>query len=53
METPELPRQTDQARCCELVSVVTSFFSASRRRVMYLPEKPYAPVTATRKMPPD
>src|SRR5262245_24618145 len=38
------------ARCGEFVSVITSCRSASRRWVMYLPEKPKAPVTAIRTL---
>src|SRR5215472_8348624 len=40
------------ARCGEFVSVITSCRSASRRCAMYLPEKPKAPVTATRTLAP-
>src|SRR5262245_39901810 len=38
------------ARCGEFVSVITSCRSASRRRAMYLPDKPKAPVTAIRTL---
>src|SRR6267154_2421835 len=39
-------------RSGEFVSVITSCRSASRRCAMYLPEKPKAPVTATRTLAP-
>src|SRR5262245_36567711 len=38
------------ARCGELVSVITSCRSASKRSAMYFPEKAKAPVTAIRTL---
>src|SRR5712672_381278 len=40
-------------RSGEFVIVITSCRSASRRCAMYLPEKPKAPVTATRTLAPN
>ena len=40
-------------RSGEFVSVITSCRSSSRRCAMYLPEKPKAPVTATRTLGPN
>src|SRR5262249_1107913 len=40
-------------RSGEFVSVITSCCTASRRCAMYLPEKPKAPVTATRTPAPN